>query len=62
MHFPQKKERTNIQDDNLCRQNYNDLSEVSLLLVLLPEQLPEVLLQSLHRTAGKHSGISKMMQ
>ena len=51
-----------IKDDILCRQYYNDLGEVSHLQVLLPGQLLKVLLQSLHGTAGKHPGISKMMQ
>ena len=49
-------------DDILCRQYNNDLGEVSHLQVLLPGQLLKVLLQSLHGTAGKHPGISKMMQ
>ena len=40
----------------------NDIGEVSHLQVLLPGQLLKVLLKSLHGTAGKHPGISKMMQ
>ena len=51
-----------IKDDILCRQYYNDPGEVSHLQVLLPGQLLKVLLQSLDGTAGKHPGISKMMQ
>ena len=44
------------------RQYYGDLGEVSHLHVLFPGKLLKVLLQSLHGTAGKHPGISKMMQ
>ena len=62
MHFSRNKKRIIIKDDILCRQYYNDLDEVSHLQVLLPEQLLKVLLQSIHGTAGKHPGISKMMQ
>ena len=62
MHYSRNKKRIIIRDDILCRQYYNDLGEVSHLQVLLPGQLLKVLLQSLHGTAGKHSGISKMMQ
>ena len=56
------KRRVIIKDDILCRQYYNDIGEVSHLKVFVPRQLLKVLLQSLHGTAGKHPGISKMMQ
>ena len=62
MHYSRNKKRIIIKDDILCRQNYNDLGEVSHLQVLLPGQLLKVLLQSLHGTAGKQPSISKMMQ
>ena len=62
MHFSRNKKRSIIKDDILCRQYYNDLGEVSHLQVLLSGQLIKVLLQSLHGTAGKHPGISKVMQ
>ena len=58
----QKQKRIIINDDILCRQYYNDLGEVSHLQVLLPGQLLKLLIQSLHGTAGKHPGESKMMQ
>ena len=61
-HFSKNKKRIIIKDDILYRQYYNDIGEVSHLQVLLPGQLLKVLLQSLHGTAGKHPGISKMMQ
>ena len=62
MDCSRSKKRNIIKDDILYRQNNNDIGEVSHLQVLLPGQLLKVLLQSLHRTAGKHPGISKMMQ
>ena len=62
MHYSRNKKRIIIKDDILYRQYYNDFGEVSHLEVLLPRQLLKVLLQSLHGTAGKHPGISKMMQ
>ena len=62
MHYSRNKKRIIIKDDILYRQYYNDIGEVSHLHVLLPGQLLKVLLQSLHGTAGKHPGISKMMQ
>ena len=62
MHYSRNKKRIIIIDDILCRQYYNDLGEVSHLQVLLPGQLLKALLKSLHGTAGKHPGISKMMQ
>ena len=61
-HYSRNKKRIIIKDDILYRQYYNDIGEVSPLEVLLPGQLLQVLFQSLHGTAGKHPGISKMMQ
>ena len=62
VHYSRNKKRITIKDDILCRQYYNYLGEVSHLQVLLPGQFHKVLLQPLHGTAGKHPGISKMMQ
>ena len=62
MHYSRNKKRIIIKDDILYRQYYDDIGEVSHLQVLLPGQLLKVLLQSLHGIAGKHPGISKMMQ
>ena len=62
MHFSRNTKRIIISNDILCRQNFNDFSEVSHLQVLLPEQLLKTLLQSLHGTTGKHAVISKMLQ
>ena len=60
--YSRNKKRIIIKNDILYRQHYNDIGEVSHIQVLLPGQLLKVLLQSLHGTAGKHPGISKMMQ
>ena len=62
MLYSRNKKRIIIKDDILYRHYYNDIGEVSHLQVLLPGQILKVLLQSLHGTAGKHPGISKMMQ
>ena len=62
MHYSRNKKRIFIKDDILYRQYYNNIGEVSHLQVLLPGQLLKFLLQSLHGTAAKHPGISKMMQ
>ena len=62
MNYSRNKKRIIIKDDILYRHYYNDIGEVSHLQVLLPGQLLKVLLQSLDGTAGKHTGISKMMQ
>ena len=62
MHYSRNKKRIIIKDGTLCRQYYNHPGKVSHLQVLLPGQLLKVLLQSLHGTAAKHPGISKMMQ
>ena len=62
MLYSRNRKRIVIKEDILYRQYYNDIGEVSHLQVLLPGQLLKVLLQSLHGTAGKHPGISKMMQ
>ena len=61
MYFSRNNKRIIIKDEILCRQYYSDLGEVSHLRFLLPGQLLKVLLQSLHGTAGKHPGISKIM-
>ena len=61
MQYSRNKKRIIIKDDKFCRQYFNDLGEVSNSQVFLPGQLRKVLLQSLHGTAGKHPGISKML-
>ena len=61
MHYSRDKKRIIIKHDILYRQYYYDLGEVSHFQVLLPGQLLKRLLQSLHGTANKHPGISKMM-
>ena len=61
-HYSGNKKSIIFKDDILYRQYHNDIGEDSQLQVLLPGQLLKVLLQSLHGKAGKHPGISKMMQ
>ena len=62
MHYSRNKKRIIIRDDVFYRQYYNNIGEVSHLQALMPAQSLKVLFQSLHGTAGKHPGISKMMQ
>ena len=62
MHYSRNKKCNIIKDDILRRQYYNDLGELSHLQVPLPGPLLKVLPHSIHGTAGKHPGISKMMQ
>ena len=42
MHYSSNKKRIIIEVDIICRQNYNDLGEVSHLQVLLPGQVLKV--------------------
>ena len=60
--YSRNKKLIIIKNNKLSRQYYIELGEVSHLEVILPGQLLEVLLQSLYGTAGKHTGISEMMQ
>ena len=62
MHYSRNKRRNFIKHYNLCRQYFNDLGEVRHLQVFLPGHLLKLLLQSIHRTAGKHPGNSKIMR
>ena len=62
MHFSRNKKSIIIKVDILCQQYYDDLGDVTHLQVLLCGQLLKLLLQSLHGTAGKDQGTSKMMQ
>ena len=62
MQCSRNKRRIIITDDILCRKYYNELGEVSHLQALSHGEILKVLLQSLPGTAGKHPGISKMMQ
>ena len=43
-------------------QNYNEVGDISHLQVLLRVQLKDTLQNSLHGEAGKHPGVSKLMQ
>ena len=61
-HCCQNKKRIIIKVDILYRQNYNDVVGIIQLQALLPVQLGDILLNFLHGQAGKHPGMSKMMQ
>ena len=56
------KKRMIKQDEILYKQNYNAVGDISHLQILLPVQLKDNLLNSLHGEVGKQSGISKMIQ
>ena len=62
IHYSRRKRRIIIKDDILYRQNFNDVGDINRQHVLLPVQLKDVLLNSLHGEAGKHPIISEMMQ
>ena len=50
-HFNGDTKRVIIQDDILDRQYYNDVGDISHLQILLPVQLINILLNSLHGEA-----------
>ena len=51
-----------IKDEILTRQYIDETGNVKYHQILLPQHLLQELLQSLHETAHKHPGISKMLQ
>ena len=55
-------ERIVIRDEILTRQYFDETANVKYHQILLPQHLLQELLQSLHGTAHKHPGISKMLQ
>ena len=54
-------DRLSVQDDIIFRDYYDETGSVQFRQALLPEHLVTELLQSLHGTANKHPGISKML-
>ena len=62
IHYCRNKKHNRIEIDILYRQYYNDVVDINELQVLFPVQLKDTLRKSLHGQAGKHPGISKMMQ
>ena len=60
--FCKQLRTTCSQEDILTRQFSDETRNVKYHQIVLPQHLPQELLQSLHRTARKHPGISKMLQ
>ena len=55
-------ERIVLKDEILTRQYFDETGNVKYHQILLLQHLLQELLQSLHGTAHKHPGISKMLQ
>ena len=62
IHSCRNKKRIISKNDILYEQYFNNVCDVSHLKVLLPVQLKEILLNSLHGRADKHPGSSKIIQ
>ena len=61
-HYANNLERIVLRDEILTRQYFDETGNVKYHQILLPLHLLQELLQSLHGTAHKHPGISKMLQ
>ena len=61
-HYLQNIPRIEIRQDILVRKYYNDSEQISHYQILLPKQLLEEFLQSLHGHNANHPGITKMIQ
>ena len=61
-HYANNLERIVLKDEILTRQYFDETGNVKYHQFLLPQHLLRELLQSLHGTAHKHPGISKMLQ
>ena len=61
-HYANNLERIVLKDEILTRQYFDETGNVKYHQILLPQHLLRELLQSLHGTAQKHPGISKMLQ
>ena len=60
-HYCRQFYRVSVQDDIIFRDYYDETGNVQFRQALLPKHLVTELLQSLHGTANKHPGISKML-
>ena len=60
-HYCNQLDRLSVQKDIVIRDYYDEAGNVQYRQALLPEHLVSELLQSLHGTANKHPGISKML-
>ena len=61
-HYANNLERIIVKDEILTRQYFDETGNVNYHQILLPQHILQELLQSLHGTALKHPGISKMLQ
>ena len=60
-HYCNNMDRIVLRDEVLTRQYYDETGQVKNHQVLLPQHLLQELLESLHGTAHKYPGISKML-
>ena len=61
-HYASNLERIVAKEEILTRQYFDETGNVKYHQIQLPQHLLHELLQSLHETAHKHPGISKMLQ
>ena len=60
-HYCRQMDRLSVMDEIITRQYFDETGSVKYNQVLLPKHLITELLESLHRKANKHPGISKML-
>ena len=60
-HYCRQLDRLSVHEDIIYRDYYDETGSVQFRQALLPKHLVTELLQSLHGTANKHPGISKML-
>ena len=60
-HYCRQLDRLSVQDDIILSDYYDETGNIQFHQALLPKHLVSELLQSLHGTANKHPGISKML-
>ena len=60
-HYCRQLDHLSVHEDIIYRDYYDETGSVQFRQVLLPKHLVTELLQSLHGTANKHPGISKML-
>ena len=61
-HNESNLERIVVKEEILTRHYFDETGNVVYYQILLPQHLLQELLQSLHGTAHKHPGISKLVQ
>ena len=60
-HYCRQLVRLSVHEDIIFRDYYDETGSVQFRQALLPKHLVTELLQSLHGTANRHPGISKML-